>query len=177
MAEHIPKLVKGPFSLAWGSNAIVEVSELTFNYEQNTNDYETIQGSTHQVPGTLTASVELTLLATDVDTLGVFLSDYIVSAGSKLSTGETVAEGKQALDIRAASCASTETYNNLTITSCDGEVTRLPHTNVRLTGMELADNAVRTVTLTFTATPETNATDKKPNAVVQFYQSDAITEG
>jgi len=37
------KLVKGPFSIQWGSNPILDVSELGFNYDVATNDYETIQ--------------------------------------------------------------------------------------------------------------------------------------
>ena len=53
----MPKLIKGPFSIKWGSNPILDVSELGFNYDVATNDYETIQGTTYTVEGAITASV------------------------------------------------------------------------------------------------------------------------
>ena len=42
-------LVKGPFSIKWGENPVVDVSEIGFNYDVATNDYQTVDGRTYTV--------------------------------------------------------------------------------------------------------------------------------
>lgn len=162
-------LVKGPFSIQWGSNPILDVSELSFNYEVATNDYETIQGNTYTVEGAITASIEITLLASDVAALAAIFPQYYVAKGSTMSTGETVTADDGAIDIAAASCDTTASTYNLEITSCNGETTRLVKARTSLSGIDFADNAVRTVTVTFRGEPESG------EGVVQFFASDGIT--
>lgn len=163
-------LVKGPFSIKWGNNPVLDVSEIGFNYEVNTNDYETVDGRTFQVEGAITASVELTLLSSDVDALKTILPQYYVPAESKLSTGETVTDEKGAIDIVAASCDTTATNYPLDITSCTGEVTRLVNARTSLSSQEFADNAVRTVTVTFVGEPA------QGHGIVQFFKEGGISE-
>lgn len=162
-------LVKGPFSLKWGNNAILDVSEIGFNYEVASNDYSTVDGRTFNVEGAITASVELTLLSSDVDALKTILPQYYVPKDSKLSTGETVNADEGAIDIVAASCDTSTTNYNLEITSCTGEVTRLVNARTSLTSQEFADNAVRTVTITFRGEPE------QGQGVVQFFKQGGLT--
>lgn len=161
-------LVKGPFSIKWGNNPILDVSEIGFNYEVESNDYSTVDGRTYNVEGAITASVELTLLSSDVDALKTILPQYYVATGSKLSTGETVNDERGAIDIVAASCDTSNTNYNLEITSCNGEVTRLVNARTSLTSQEFADNAVRTVTVTFRGEPE------QGQGIVQFFKEGGI---
>ena len=164
------KLVKGPFSIKWGENAILDVSELTFNYDVATNDYDTIQGTTYTIDGNITASVELTLLKTDVSALATIFPQYYVAKGEPMSTGETVTADEGAIDIVAASCDTENTNANLDIISCNGEVTRLVNARTSLSGLEIADNSLRTVTITFRGEPASGA------GIVQFFAENGIEE-
>lgn len=168
------RLVKGPFSIKWGANPILDVSELAFNYEVATNDYETIQGTTYTIDGAITASVELTLLKSDVAALSTILPQYYVAKGEKLSTGETVMDEDGAIDFQAASCDTTNTNYNLDITSCTGDVTRLVNARTSLSSMEIADNSLRTVTITFRGEPEIDPTTGKTVGIVQFFKENGI---
>ena len=163
------KLVKGPFSIQWGSNPILDVSELGFNYDVATNDYETIQGTTYTVEGAITASVEVTLLASDVASLATIFPQYFVPKGGTLSTGEQVTGEDGAIDIKAAACDSSSSNYNLEITSCNGEVTRLVNARTSLTGVDFAYNSVPTVTVTFRGEPESG------QGIIQFFGENAIT--
>lgn len=162
-------LVKGPFSIKWGENPVLDVSEIGFNYEVASNDYETVGGYTYTVEGAITASVELTLLSSDVDALKTILPQYYVAKGSKMSTGETVDAEEGAIDIVAASCDTTNTNYNLDITSCNGEVTRLVNARTSLTSQEFADNSVRTVTVTFRGEPA------EGTGIIQFFKEGGLT--
>lgn len=142
-------LVKGPFSLKWGQNAILDVSEVTFNYEVATNDYQTVQGDTYHTEGAMDANVEITLLASDVAALSVLFPQYFVAKGEKLSTGETVLSDDGAIDIVAASCDTENTSYDLDIISCTGDVTRLKNARTRLSAINLENNELRTVQVTF----------------------------
>lgn len=163
------ELVRGPFSIQWGNNPILDVSEIGFNYDVATNEYSTVDGRTVTVEGAITASVELTLLSSDVDALKTVLPQYYVAKGSTLSTGETVEAEEGAIDIVAASCDTSTTNYPLDITSCNGEVTRLVNARTSLTSQEFADNAVRTVTITFRGEPE------QGKGIVQFFKQGGIS--
>lgn len=156
-------LVKGPFTIKWGSNTLLDVSELGFNYDVASNDYETLDGRTYTVEGAITASVDLTLLASDVSALATIFPQYYVAKGSTLSTGETVTSDDGAIDIVAASCDTSASKYDLEITSCTGETTRLVKARTSLSAIDFADNAVRTVQVTFRGEPGTG------EGVVQFF--------
>lgn len=162
-------LVRGPFQISWGSNSIIDVSEVTFNYDQAQNDYETIDGRTLHTAGAITASIELTLLSTDVDVLRVIFPQYYVEKGGTMSTGETVTDDDGAIDIVAASCDTTDTKYPLDIISCTGDITRLVNAKTQLSGVDLADNSLRTVTVTFTGEPE------QGEGILQFFKQNGIT--
>ena len=159
-------LVKGPFSLKWGANPILDVSEIGFNYDVATNDYETVDGRTYTIDGAITASIDLTLLASDVEALSTILPQYYVAEGATMSTGETAPEGG-AIDIVAAQCDTTNTNYNLDIISCNGEVTRLVNARTSLSTVDIADNALRTVTITFRGEPE------QGQGIIQFFKNAA----
>lgn len=160
------RLVKGPFSIKWGNNPILDVTDLTFNYDVATNDYETIQGTTYTVDGAITTSVELTLLKSDVEALRTIFPQYYVAQGGTLSTGEIVKSENGAIDIVAASCDTTSTNYDLDIISCAGDITRLVNAKTSLSGVDIADNSVRTVTITFRGEPK--VVNGKTSGLVQF---------
>lgn len=149
-------LVKGPFSIKWGSNPILDVSEINLNYDVATNDYDTVDGRHYTIDGAITASIELTLLASDVEALSTIFPQYYVAEGETMSTGEKAPEGG-AIDIVAAQCDTTNTNYDLDVTSCNGEVLRLVNARTALSGVAIDNNALRTVTVTFRGEPAQGA--------------------
>ena len=158
-------LVKGPFSLKWGDNPILDVSEIAFNYDVATNDYETVDGRTYTIEGAITASIELTLLSSDVAALSTILPQYYVPQGGTMSTGETVTAEEGAIDIVAAQCDTENINRNLDIISCTGDVTRLVKARTSLSTVDIADNSLRTVTITFRGEPE------QGEGIIQFFKN------
>ena len=162
-------LVKGPFKIKWGNNTVHDVEEVEFEYEVESNDYKTVDGRTYKVQGAINASVSLTLLSTDVASLGVFLGDYHVRKNETLSTGETVDAEEGVIDIQAASCNGVPNTNyHLEIEACTGDIVRLVNTKPTITNIELADNSIRKVTLTFNAEPA------QGQGVLQFFKKNGL---
>lgn len=164
-------LVRGPFDLRWGSNTLVDVSEISLDYDQDSSDYTTVDNRRYTIDGAITSSVELTFLASDVASLAVVLPQYYVPSGQVLSSGETVTDTDGAIDVVAASCDSDPVYHDLDIVSCglNGQVFRLKNSRTRISGMEFADNAVRTVTVAFIGEPEAGS------ANIQFFKENGIS--
>lgn len=153
------KIIKGPWTIKWGENTITDVTEIAFNYDQATNDYDTVQGDNYQLEGNITSSVDLTLLASDVPVLRVLFPQYYVAPGEKLSTGETVSNesgSEGAIDIVAAQCDTSDTTYPLDIISCNGEVTRIPNAKTSLSGIDIDGTGARTVTVSFRKMPATD---------------------
>lgn len=164
-------LVRGPFDLKWGANTLVDVSEISLEYEQETNDYTTIDNRRYTIDGTITSSVELTFLASDVAALATVLPQYHVAMGGTLSSGESVTGTDGAIDVVAASCDTDPVYNDLDVISCGtkGQVFRLKNARTRISSMEFADNAVRTVTVAFVGEPDAGVGN------IQFFAEGDVT--
>lgn len=148
-------LVKGPFDLKWGNNTLVDVSEISLDFEQETSDYSTVDNRKYVVDGAINASVSLTFLASDVPALAAVLPQYHVANGGTLSSGETVTSADGAIDVKAASCDANPVYNDLDVIACgaNGQVFRLKNARTKIESMEFADNAIRTVTVQFIGEP------------------------
>lgn len=162
-------LVKGPFTLKWGSNTLTNVKEISTNYDVESSDFKTLDGRTFKIEGAHSASVEVTLLESDVAAIRTILPQYYVAKNAKLSTGQTVNNDAGAIDIVAAKCDTTTTSYDLDIISCNGQVTRLVNARSALSSTEFEDNVVRTVTVTFTAEP------KAGQAALQFFGDGHLT--
>lgn len=164
-------LVRGPFDLKWGSNTLVDVSEISLEYEQESNDYNTVDNRRYTVDGAITASVSVTFLASDVDTLAAVLPQYHVPNGGTLSSGETVTGTAGAIDVVAASCDTEPVYNDFDAIACgtNAQVFRLKNARTKIESMEFADNAVRTVTVQFVGEPDAGV------ATIQFFRENDIT--
>lgn len=164
-------LVRGPFDLRWGNNTLVDVSEISLDYEQESNDYTTVDNRRYTIDGAINASVTLTFLASDVASLAAVLPQYHVPSGGQLSSGETVSGTDGAIDVVAASCDSDPVYNDLNIIACgtNAQVFRLKNARTKIDSMEFADNAVRTVTVAFIGEPEAGV------ANIQFFKENDIS--
>ena len=169
-------LVKGPFTIKWRDTEgdaskdieIKDVSEISFEYDVETNDYSTVDGRTYTIDGAITASVELTLLASDVATLGTIFPQYFKAQGETMSTGEPVECEEGAIDIVAASCDTSEDLRDLDIVSCNGQITRLVKAKTSLSSQDFEDNSLRTVTVTFRGQPGSG------EAAVQFFKDQCL---
>lgn len=148
-------LVRGPFDLKWGANTLQDVSEISLDFSQDTNDYSTIDNRKYTIDGAISATVTLTFLASDVASLAAVLPQYHVPGGGTLSSGETVSGSVGAIDIVAAACDSDPVYNDLDVIACgsNSQVFRLKNARTKIDSMEFADNAVRTVTVAFIGEP------------------------
>lgn len=162
-------LVKGPWELKWGNNTLLDIEEISVDYEQDSEDYTTVQHQTYQIDGAIKASVSLTLLASDISALAVVLPQYHVANGEILSTGETVSDANGAIDVVAQNCGESVTYGNLDIISCanPGQVYRLVNARTKLEGVEF-DDKVRKVTVQFIGE---SASDE---ASIQFFTEGTI---
>lgn len=164
-------LVRGPFDIKWGANTLVDVSEISLDYSQDSNDYTTVDNRRYTIDGAITASVTLTFLSSDVASLAAVLPQYHVAAGGHLSSGETVSGTEGAIDVVAASCDSDPVYNDLNIISCgtNGQVFRLKNARTKIDSMEFADNAVRTVTVAFVGEPDAG------EGSIQFFRENSVS--
>lgn len=158
-------LVKGSFRFKWGANELHNISELDFSYDPEENDTSTLDGNKYTVQTGLSASVTLTLLDNDVASLATILPQYHVKKGGKLSTGETVTSDQGVVDVAAASCSTTQTYNNLDIWSCgpaeDSQVVRIVRARTQVDSVDIGDG-LRTVAIKFIGEPQPG------QAAVQF---------
>lgn len=162
-------LVRGPFDLKWGDNTLLNIEEISVEYEQDSEDYTTVQHSTFELDGPIKATVMLTLLASDVAALSVVLPQYHVANGGVMSTGETVDNAYGAIDVVASDCDASDVYNDLDVISCanPGEVMRLINSRTKLDSIEF-DDKVRKVMVKFIGEPATD------NGSVQFFKEGTI---
>lgn len=164
-------LVKGPFDLKWGSNTLKDVETIKLNYSVDSHSYSTVDNRKYTVEGAITASLTLTFLSTDIEALAMVLPQYHVATGGHLSSGETVSNTAGAIDVVAASCDTNPVYNDLDVISCGnpGQVFRLKNARTTISGMDFADNAVRTIDVDFLGEPEQGV------AAIQFFTEGTIT--
>ena len=164
-------LVKGPFNLKWGANTLLDVSEISMDYSQDSNEYNTVQNQTYTVDAAIKSSVTLTFLASDVPSLAAVLPQYHVASGQSMSSGEIVTDEDGAIDVKSAACDSDSVYNDLDIISCGnpGQVFRLKNARTKIDSMEFADNAIRTVSVQFLGEPASGV------ANIQFFKTGTLT--
>lgn len=158
-------LVKGPFNFKWGANTLSNVSEISVDYTVDTSDTTTLDGNKYTTQTGMSATVTLTLLDNDIASLATVLPQYYVPMGGTLSTGETVAQAQGAIDITAASCTTSDVYNQLDIYACgtNAQVMRLVRARTQIDSIDIGDG-LRTVAVLFIGEPNSG------DAVVQFLQ-------
>lgn len=163
-------LIRGPFTLKWGDNEINDVEEIEVEHEIDSEDYQTVQGRTLEVDGSYKVSATLTLLASDIPALAALLPQYFVADGQVLSTGETVNHAQGAIDVKAAQCDESLTYNNLDIISCaaaPANVLRIVNARTKIDSVEI-DNKIQKVMVKFVGE---SAIDE---ATMQFFRQGTI---
>lgn len=161
--------VKGPFTFQWGANPIVMVSEISNNYEQDTEDVDTLDGLRVSFDGPISTTVDVTILSNDIPVLAALLPQYHVANGETMSTGEVVNDPDGAIDVKAASCGGATVFEDLEIISCDnpGQVYRLVNARSRVSSVDFETN-YRTVTITFVGQPESGV------GVIQFFKAGTL---
>lgn len=163
-------LVRGPWDITWGANTLTNVEEIEVEFEQDSEDYTTVQHQTYELDGPIKAGVTLTFLSTDVAALAAVLPQYHVADGEQMSTGETVNDDDGAIDVAAASCDESPVYNDLDIVSCGnpGQVFRLVNARTRIDSIEF-DDKIRKVMVRFLGEPASG------EANVQFFKEGTVT--
>lgn len=160
-------LVKGPFNFKWGANTLKNVSDISVDYSVDTSDTSTLDGNKYTVQTGMSATVTLTLLDNDIASLATVLPQFYVPMGGTLSTGETVSNSAGAIDIKAASCTTSDVYNQLDIYACgtNAQVLRLVRCRTQVDSIDIGDG-LRTIAVQFVGEPINGA------AVVQLLQDD-----
>ena len=160
-------IVRGPFTIKWGDNTLVDVEELSIDYELETDDYETVKGKIIELDKGTKVSITLTLLSTDVASLAVVLPQHFVPMGNDLSTGEEVESSAGAIDLIPHKCNETLLYNDLDIVSCanPSQVTRILNARSKLDGIEVS-NRLQKFRIKFVGEPETN------KAAIQVFKNE-----
>lgn len=163
-------LVKGPFTLTWGDNVLDNVESIDVSTDISRDDIETVQGHTITVDGARKATVQLTLLDTDIAALAAVMPQYHVANGQQLSTGETVNNANGAIDIAAAvACDTAEVHNNLDIAACGAPQDVFRLVNARTSFEEISFDKIRKVGVTFIGDPEGD------EGILQFFKKNTIS--
>jgi len=160
-------LIKGPFNFKWGANTLANVSEMSVDYAVESSDTTTLDGNKFMVQTGISATVTMTLLDNDIASLAMVLPQYYVPVGGTLSTGETVANPEGAIDVVAASCETSDVFNQLDIYACgsNANVLRLVNARTQIDSIDVGDG-LRTVAVMFIGEPGPG------EAVVQFLRDD-----
>lgn len=162
-------LIKGPFTIKWGSNVIDDVEEISVEHSISSDEFETIQGKTYEIDGAYKVSAVITLLGSDIPALAAVLPQHFVANGSVLSTGETVTSTNGAIDVVPGACDESVTYNDLDIISCasTSNVARIVNARTKIEGIEV-DGKIQKVMVKFVGE---SATDE---ASIQFFTEGTI---
>lgn len=162
--------VKGPFDITWGGNTLLNIEGIEVEYDQDSEDYTTVQHQTIQLDGPIKSTVNLTLLASDVAALAAVLPQFHVANGGIMSTGQTVNNAAGAIDVLALDCDQSPVYNNLDIVSCanPGEVFRLVNARTKLESVEF-DDKIRKVVVQFIGEPA------QGDGNIQFFKEGTVT--
>lgn len=150
-------LVKGPFNFKWGTQQLNNVSEISVDYTVDSSDTTTLDGNRFSVQTGMGMSVTLTLLENDVASLATILPQYYDS-------------GSGMIDVAAASCDTTEVYDDLEITACgtNAQVLRLINARTQIDSIDIGDG-LRTVAVMFVGEPTGG------QSVVQFDVTPAVS--
>lgn len=160
--------IKGPYDLDWGNNTLADVSEIDVNWDQDSEEYATVQHNRFEVDGGILVRITITLLKSDIPALAAVLPQYYVANGEELSTGETVDSSLGAIDV-VPNCDD-EIRHNLDITSCGnpGQTMRLVNARTRINGVDNPDK-LRTVMVEFIGEAEGGV------GVVQWFMQGSIS--
>lgn len=159
---------KGKFDIEWGASVLEDVTNIEYDYEVETEDFQTLGKQTYEVDGPQKIVATIELLKTDIPALAAVLPQYYVANGEEMSTGETVDDPDGAIDV-VDNCANEPVYNDLKVTSCGdpGQTVRMVNVRTRLDGIN-NPNTARTVLVRFIGEP---APDE---ATVQFFNEGAL---
>lgn len=162
-------LIRGPFELKWGDNTLTDIEEISIEHEVDSEDYQTVQGRTLEIDGSYKVTATLTLLASDIPALSAILPQYFVPNQGNMSTGERVNNAAGAIDVKAASCDESITFNHLDIISCGNpaNVLRIVNARTKIDGIEV-DDKIQKVMVKFVGESDVD------EATVQFFREGTL---
>lgn len=134
-------LVRGPFTITWGLNTILDIEDFDFSHNIANNDYTNTRGKTFEIDGATKVTITIGLLSTDIPSLAALLPQHYVPFGGVLSTGETVTNSEGAIDAVPHKCADSMLYNNLDIVSCNNpsQITRVINARSKLDSFNISN--------------------------------------
>lgn len=161
-------LVRGAFQLTWGMNTLSDVSDISVDWEHDSEDFPTVQHNIYEVDGPIKATVSIQLLRSDVPSLAAVLPQYFKADGATMSSGEEVLSADGAIDVTGIGCEYV--YNDLDIVSCGdpGQVMRLLNARTKIEDVENTDK-IRRVTVKFIGESEGGI------AALQFFAQGGIS--
>lgn len=149
---------RGPYHLYYGGTDVSDVSDLSFDYSPDTQEYTNLLGNKRKITTGASASVSAKVLRSDIPTLAAMLPQYFVAMGEVLSSGETVTNTEGAIDVDLASCSAITFTDDLLIVDCTGtQAMRYRNVETRIDGQDNNDNALLTWTVVFEASPQSGA--------------------
>lgn len=162
-------IIRGPFTLSWGDNVIVDVEELDVEFIKDSEIFNTIQGRALEIDGNMQISATITLLAADIPALAAILPQHFVANGEVMSTGETVDSAEGAIDIVPRACDEDLVYNNLDIVACGnpGQVHRVVNARTVFVDPDFTEKLVK-VQVKFIGEAEDGV------ALLQFFKENEI---
>jgi hypothetical protein len=162
-------LVKGPFRVKWGDNVVEDISEISYDFEVDTEDYPTVDGRSYTLNGAKKMGVTIQLLRSDIPALAALLPQYFIENGGIMSTGETVNNADGAIDLSVAACDASDIYNHLDIESCGtpAQVTRLVNCRTEFETIDI-DDKIQQVSIRFIGEPAYG------EGLVQFFRAGSL---
>lgn len=162
-------LRRGPFDFVWGGNTVTDIEEADVSVEQDSDDRTTLDNRKYTFDGSITSTVTIKLLRSDIASLALVLPQYFVPNGGTMSTGETVNNAAGAIDVVAAKCDVEPVYNDLDIISCGnpGQVMRLVNARTKIDSVDF-DQYLGTVSVQFIGEPG------QGEANIQFFTEGTI---
>lgn len=163
-------IIRGPFTVEWGSNILADVEAVDIEYEQESEDYEANSGIIYEISKGIKASIRLTLLSSDIASVKAVLPQYFVATGGTLGDGGIVAGAAGAIDIKADDCNTNPVFNNLLITSCGNpkEVIKLYNARTVVDSFEVGK--IRKIVVKFIGEPEVG------QSIIQLLSTEQFTE-
>ena len=163
-------IVRGPFSLTWGDNTLADIQTIDVNYITNNEDYIANSGLVYEINKSMKATVLITLLATDIESLAAILPQYYVAQGGELGDGSFVSDSRGAIDIRPDDCDTESIYNDLVVTSCGNpsESFKLLNARTVIDGFEIGK--IRKIVVKFIGEPDAG------KSLIQLIGNQELTE-
>lgn len=147
-------IIRGPFSLTWGSSTLADIESIEIEHEISTEEYEANSGQTFEIEKSRKTYIKITLLATDIPSLAAVLPQYFVPQSSLMHDGSYVVDSRGAIDVVADDCDTEMIYHKLEIFACANPTESFKVFNCRTVIDSIEIGKVRKIVVKFIGEPE-----------------------